>query len=44
MTVIAITREIGTRGLDVAKGLGERLGLNVVNDEWVERDIAMTVM
>ncbi len=40
MTVIAITREIGTRGLDVAKGLGERLGLDVVNDELIERDIA----
>lgn len=40
MTVIAITREVGTRGLDVANGLGERLGLNVVNDEMVERDIA----
>ena len=40
MTVIAITRELGTRGLDVAKGLGERLGLNVVNDELIERDIA----
>ena len=40
MTVIAITREIGTRGLDVANGLGKRLGLNVVNDELIERDIA----
>ena len=40
MTVIAITREIGTRGLDVAKGLGKHLGLTVVNDELVERDIA----
>ena len=40
MTVIAITREIGTRGLDVANGLGKRLGLTVVNDELVERDIA----
>ena len=40
MTVIAITREIGTRGLDVANGLGKRLSLNVVNDELIERDIA----
>ncbi len=40
MTVIAITRELGTRGLDVANGLGKRLGLNVVNDDLIEGDIA----
>lgn len=40
MTVIAITRELGTRGLDVASGLGKHLSLNVVNDELIERDIA----
>ena len=40
MTVIAITRELGTRGLDIAKGLGERLQLDVVNDDLIERDIA----
>jgi cytidylate kinase len=40
MTVIAITREVGTRGLDVAEGLAKRLNLDVVNDELIERDIA----
>lgn len=40
MTVIAITRELGTRGLDVANELGKRLHLDVVNDELIERDIA----
>ena len=41
MTVIAITREIGTRGMDVAVGLGERLQLDVINDELIEHDVAM---
>ena len=41
MAVIAITREIGTRGMDVATGLGERLQLDVVNDELIEHDVAM---
>lgn len=40
MTVVAITRELGTRGLDIANGLGERLQLDVVNDGLIERDIA----
>ena len=40
MTVIAITREFGTRGLEVAHALGARLGLEVLNDELIERDIA----
>ena len=41
MAVIAITREIGTRGMDVAVELGERLQLDVINDELIEHDVAM---
>jgi cytidylate kinase len=40
MTVIAMTREIGARGSDVAAGLAERLGLEIVHHELVEHDIA----
>lgn len=40
MTVIAMTREIGARGSDVAVGLAERLGLEIVHHELVEHDIA----
>ena len=40
MAVIAMTREMGTLGRDVAKGLAERLGLEVVHHELVENDIA----
>lgn len=40
MTVIALTREIGTRGQDVAAGLAERLGLKIVQHDIVEHDIA----
>jgi cytidylate kinase len=40
MTVIALTREIGTRGQDVAVGLAERLGLKIVQHDLVEHDIA----
>lgn len=40
MTVIAMTREIGARGSEVAAGLAERLGLEVVHHELVEHDIA----
>ena len=41
MAVIAITREIGTRGMDVAVQLGERLQLDVIDDELIEHDVAM---
>src|SRR5438034_2329606 len=40
VTVIAMTREMGTLGKDVAAGLSERLGLSVVHHELVEHDIA----
>lgn len=40
MPVIAMTREMGTRGGDVAAGLAERLGLAVIHHELVEHDIA----
>jgi cytidylate kinase len=40
MAVIAMTREMATRGKDVAAGLSERLGLTVMHHELVEHDIA----
>lgn len=40
MTVIAMTREMGTRGKDVAAGVAERLGLDVVHHEIVEKAVA----
>jgi cytidylate kinase len=40
MPVIAMTREMGTRGSEVAAGLAECLGLAVVHHEIVEHDIA----
>lgn len=40
MTVIAMTREMATRGSEVAAGLAERLGLAIVHHEIVEHDIA----
>ena len=40
MTVIAMPREMGTLGKDVAAGVAERLGLEVVHHELVERDLA----
>ena len=40
MTVIAMTREMATRGSEVAAGLAERLGLSVIHHEIVEHDIA----
>jgi cytidylate kinase len=40
MPVIAMTREMGTLGRDVAAGLAERLGLKVVLHELVEQEIA----
>lgn len=41
MAVIAMTREMGTRGNEVAAKLAERLGLTVVHHELVEHDIAL---
>ncbi len=40
MPVIAMTREMGSLGKDVAAGLAERLGLEVVHHELVERGVA----
>ena len=40
MAVIAMTREMATLGKDVAAGLADRLGINVVHHELVEHDIA----
>lgn len=40
MAVIAMTREMATLGKDVAAGLAEKLGLNVVHHELVEHDVA----
>jgi cytidylate kinase len=40
MAVIAMTREMGTRGSAVAGALAERLGLNIIHHEIVEHDIA----
>ena len=39
MAVIAMTREMATLGKDVAAGLAERLGLEVVHHELVKHDI-----
>ncbi len=40
MAVIAMTREMATRGSEVARGLATRLGLAIVHHEIVEHDIA----
>lgn len=40
MTVIAMTREMGTRGKDVAAALAARLGIEVIHHELVERQLA----
>ncbi len=40
MAVIAMTREMATRGSEVAAGLAERLGLTIVHHEVVEHDVA----
>jgi len=40
MTVIAMTREMGTRGKDVAAGIAAALNLEVVHHELVERHVA----
>lgn len=40
MTVIAMTREMGTQGKDVAQTLADQMGLRVVHHELVEHDLA----
>ena len=40
MTVIAMTREMGSRGREVALGLADRLGLEIIHHELVEQGLA----
>jgi cytidylate kinase len=40
MTVIAMTREIGSHGSDVAKGVAAQLGLEIINSEIVVPELA----
>ena len=40
MTVIAMTREMGTLGKEVAQGIADTLGLKVIHSELVEHDVA----
>jgi cytidylate kinase len=40
MAIIAMTREMATRGSEVAAGLAERLGLSIIHHEIVEHEIA----
>mgnify|MGYP001427510956 CR=1 FL=1 len=41
MVAIAMTREMGTLGKDVAQGIAEALGLKVIHHEVVEHDLAV---
>lgn len=40
MPVIAMTHELGTQGGEIAIGLAERLGLEIIHHELIEHDIA----
>ena len=40
MVAIAMTREMGTLGKDVAQGIADLLGLKVIHSELVEHDLA----
>ena len=40
MVAIAMTREMGTRGKDVAQGIADALDLKVIHSELVEHDLA----
>lgn len=40
MTVIAMTREMGTLGKDVATGLAEELGIEIIHHELIEHHLA----
>ena len=40
MTVITMTREMGSLGKDVAAGLADEMGLEVIHHELVEHDVA----
>lgn len=43
MTVIAMTREMGTLGKDVAAGLAEKLGIEVVHHELVAQNVGQRI-
>jgi cytidylate kinase len=40
MTVIALTRQLGCLGTDVAKGVADRLGLKIIHSEFVASPVA----
>ena len=40
MVAIAMTREMGTLGKDVAQGIANSLGLKIIHSELVEHDLA----
>jgi hypothetical protein len=40
MVAIAMTREMGTLGKDVAQGIADSLGLKIIHSELVEHDLA----
>ena len=40
MTVIAMTRQLGCLGTDVAKGIADRLGLKIIHSEIVANPVA----
>src|SRR6266576_2550392 len=40
MTVIAMTRELGCRGTEVATGLADQLGLKIIHSEIVANSVA----
>lgn len=40
MVAIAMTREMGTLGKDVAQGIADQLGLKIIHSELVEHDLA----
>jgi hypothetical protein len=40
VTVIAMTRELGCRGIEVATGLADRLGLRIIDSEIVANNVA----
>jgi len=41
MTVIAMTRQLGCRGTDVANGIADRLGLKIIHSEIVASHVAV---
>ena len=40
MTVIAMTREIGSRGMEVAERVASKLGLKIIRSEMVADSVA----